>query len=126
MPPIIRKNIAALGLKRRNQVVYQTISAATAIKLSKVKELIKVELVEERQTPQEINQDRKFKPGFEIEKGENRVTNSLFTSTFAICVLLVGANSVLPCPVDSVHGNESVIDERLKRQQQKLNEDKTI
>ncbi|OVF08735.1 hypothetical protein EJF18_30620 [Clavispora lusitaniae] len=44
----------------------------------------------------------------------NRVTSSIFTSTFAICFLLVGANSVLPCPVDSVHGNDAVVDERLK------------
>lgn len=28
----------------------------------------------------------------------NRLTNSLFSSTFAICVLLVGANSAIPCP----------------------------
>ena len=43
----------------------------------------------------------------------NRMTNSLFSSTFAICVLMVGANSLLPCPIDSVHGNDSVIDERI-------------
>jgi len=41
------------------------------------------------------------------------MTNSLFSSTFAICVLMVGANSLLPCPIDSVHGNDSVIDERI-------------
>lgn len=45
----------------------------------------------------------------------NRLTNSLFSSTFAICVMLVGANSLLPCPMDTVHGNDSVIDERLKQ-----------
>ncbi len=43
----------------------------------------------------------------------NRMTNSLFSSTFAICVLMVGANSLLPCPIDSVHGNDSVIDEKI-------------
>lgn len=48
----------------------------------------------------------------------NRVTSSIFTSTFAICVLMVGANSVLPCPVDSVHGNDAVVDERLKKTQE--------
>ncbi|CAK7904349.1 cytochrome c oxidase assembly factor 2 [[Candida] anglica] len=47
----------------------------------------------------------------------NRLTNSLFTSTFAVCFILVGANSLVPCPIDSVHGNDSVIDERLKRHQ---------
>ncbi|OBA21313.1 hypothetical protein METBIDRAFT_41126 [Metschnikowia bicuspidata var. bicuspidata NRRL YB-4993] len=49
----------------------------------------------------------------------NRVTTSVFSSTFAICFLLVGANSVLPCPVDSVHGNDSVVDERLNRPEKK-------
>lgn len=44
----------------------------------------------------------------------NRLTSQLFTSTFAICFVLVGANSLLPCPVDNFHGNESVIDERLR------------
>lgn len=52
----------------------------------------------------------------------NRVTSSLFSSTFAICFLLVGANSVLPCPVDSVHGNDAVIDERLKARKQQSEE----
>ncbi|CUM53492.1 unnamed protein product [Debaryomyces tyrocola] len=51
----------------------------------------------------------------------NRMTNSLFSSTFAICVLMVGANSLLPCPIDSVHGNDSVIDERIIK---KSNDDK--
>lgn len=49
----------------------------------------------------------------------NRVTSSIFSSTFAICFLLVGANSVLPCPVDSVHGNDAIVDERLKRTEEK-------
>lgn len=40
--------------------------------------------------------------------------SSLFSSTFAVCFMLVGANSVLPCPVDSLHGNDAVVDERLK------------
>lgn len=46
----------------------------------------------------------------------NRLTSSLFTSTFAICFLMVGANSVLPCPIDNVHANESVIDDKMKKQ----------
>ncbi|CUM62739.1 uncharacterized protein PRCAT00000296001 [Priceomyces carsonii] len=45
----------------------------------------------------------------------NKLTSSLFTSTFAICVALVGANSLLPCPMDSVHGNDSVIEDRLSK-----------
>lgn len=46
-----------------------------------------------------------------------RLTQSIFSSTFALCFLLVGANQIVPCPVDSVHGNESVVDERLKHAQ---------
>lgn len=55
----------------------------------------------------------------------SKLTNSIFSSTFALCFALVGANSFLPCPVDSVHGNDSVIDERLihlQNKQRKLSE----
>lgn len=52
----------------------------------------------------------------------NRFTLSLFLSTFAICFLLVGANSVLPCPIDNVHGNELVMDQKLKQQKEKHQE----
>lgn len=45
----------------------------------------------------------------------NKFTSSLFSSTFAICVLLVSVNSIIPCPVDSINGNESIVDERIKR-----------
>ncbi|ABN66583.1 predicted protein [Scheffersomyces stipitis CBS 6054] len=45
----------------------------------------------------------------------NRVTNSLFSSTFAICCLMVAGNSLVPCPVDCVHGNDSIIDERYRQ-----------
>lgn len=44
----------------------------------------------------------------------NKVTSSLFSSTFAICVLLVGANSVIPCPVDSVRSNETNQEKKLR------------
>lgn len=56
----------------------------------------------------------------------NRFTNSLFTSTFAICFLMVGANSLLPCPIDNVHGNDSVIDERFKQHQEEAARHKNI
>lgn len=48
----------------------------------------------------------------------NRLTSSLFSSTFAICVLLVGANSIVPCPVDSNYSNDS--NEKLINQQRQL------
>lgn len=46
MPPLVRKNIAALGLKRRNHVVYQAVSAATAHRLRVVKELVSIDLLD--------------------------------------------------------------------------------
>ncbi|KGU33268.1 hypothetical protein MGK_02558 [Candida albicans P57055] len=48
----------------------------------------------------------------------NRLTNSLFSSTFAICVLLVGANLAIPCPVDSNYSNDS--NEKLQQQHKKF------
>lgn len=53
----------------------------------------------------------------------NRVTTSIFHSTLAICFLMVGANSVLPCPVDNVLGNDAVIDERIKKANTKARAD---
>ncbi|PSK41227.1 ribosomal protein L30 [Candidozyma pseudohaemuli] len=108
MPPITRKNIKALGLRRRNQTVYQKVSAATAHRLRIVKELVSIDLLEENQV-----EDAKKLDKPQWAKGFTQVGNS----TFALCFLLVGANQIVPCPVDSVHGNESVVDERLKHAQ---------
>lgn len=69
MPPIIRANIKSLGLRKKNQIVYQTVSPSTAHKLAKVKEIIKVELATERKDVHQLAQDRKFAPGFKIIKG---------------------------------------------------------
>lgn len=68
MPPRVRKNIQALGLTRRNQTVFQKVSPSAAHRLRMVKELVTIDLVEEKKTPQEVNQERKFKPGFELIK----------------------------------------------------------
>lgn len=46
------------------------------------------------------------------------MTNQLFTLTFATCFMLVGANSLVPCPVDGVHGNDSIIDERILKHEE--------
>lgn len=70
LPPVIRKNMEALGLKRRHHVKYQRVSPATAHRLMKVKELVKVELTDEPKTPYQLSQERKFDPGFVIRKGE--------------------------------------------------------
>ncbi|ODV78464.1 uncharacterized protein CANTADRAFT_52993 [Suhomyces tanzawaensis NRRL Y-17324] len=66
MPPLTRKNMQALGLKKRFQIVYQSISPSTAHRIAAVKELVKVELVGEPKSVQQLADERKYKPGFEI------------------------------------------------------------
>lgn len=68
--PRIRKNIEALGLKRINQIIYQKVSPSTAHRISAVKELVKIELVDKPKTKEELAAERKFNPGFEIIKGD--------------------------------------------------------
>lgn len=72
-PPTVKKNIIALGLKRRHQTIYQQVSPSTAHRLRAVKELVKIELVDQPKTREELNKERKFKPGFElVKKGAER------------------------------------------------------
>lgn len=68
MPPKTRNTLTSLGLKRRFQVTYVKVDQSSAHQLALVKELVKVELSEEKKTRQEINQERKYKPGFELIK----------------------------------------------------------
>lgn len=70
MPPLVRKNIAALGLKRRNQVVYQTVSAATAHRLRLVKELVSIDLVSADQVEQLKATDKPAFPAGFAKVGE--------------------------------------------------------
>lgn len=66
MPPLVRKNIAALGLKRRNAVVYQKVSVATAHKLRMVKELVKIDLLHPQQAHALKKEEGKLYPsGFQ-------------------------------------------------------------
>ncbi|CUM62738.1 uncharacterized protein PRCAT00000295001 [Priceomyces carsonii] len=69
MPPRVRKNIEALGLKKRYQTVYQRVSPSTAHRLAAVKELVKLDLVDEPKSAYDMAMERKFEPGFEILKG---------------------------------------------------------
>lgn len=71
MPPIVRKNIQALGLRKRFQTVYQKVSPSTAHRLMRVKELVAIDLVDEPKSSVEMAQERKYKPGFEIIKAVN-------------------------------------------------------
>lgn len=66
--PRVRDNMKILGLKRRNHVIYQRVSPSTAHRLNIVKELVKIELVDHRKTPEELAMDRKYKPGFQLLK----------------------------------------------------------
>lgn len=66
MPPVTKKNIAALGLKRINHTVYQKVSVATAHKLRRVKELVRLELLPEQEALAAKNAPRaRPPPGFE-------------------------------------------------------------
>ncbi|CAN3375288.1 large ribosomal subunit protein uL30m [Diutina rugosa] len=68
MPPLVKKNLRALGLSRRFQTVYQRVSPSTANRLVKCKELVTVQLVDETKSAQQLNNESKFQKGFEIIK----------------------------------------------------------
>lgn len=68
--PKIRKNIEALGLTRRNQIIYQRVSPSTAHRISAVKELVKIELVDAPKTEEQLSTERKFNPGFKMIKAD--------------------------------------------------------
>lgn len=68
MPPVVKKNILALGLTRRFQTVYQQVSPSTANKLAKVKELVVIELVNEYKSAMQLKAERKPNPGFVLLK----------------------------------------------------------
>lgn len=66
LPPLVRKNIAALGLKRRNHIVYQKVSPATAHRLRLVKELVSIDLLNaEKAEAQKLVDKQTFPKGFE-------------------------------------------------------------
>ncbi|CCG81256.1 putative 50S ribosomal protein L30 [Taphrina deformans PYCC 5710] len=59
--------LASLGLRKRMQSVFHTVSPQTAGMVLKVKELVHVEQVNERKTIQELRQERRPSPGFIVE-----------------------------------------------------------
>ncbi|KAK6200365.1 uncharacterized protein RJT21DRAFT_5444 [Scheffersomyces amazonensis] len=127
LPEEAAKTLLSLGLGEFQKTVFIESSASTTAKLAKIVEAVHVKIVSKEVALQDVKYSGK-KNGFLLQKTtqRNRVTSSLFSSTFAICVLLVGANSLVPCPVDGVHGNDSIIDERLKKQQEKVNQERSI
>lgn len=70
VPKKICKNLDALGLTKRNQVVYQRVSPATAHRLTTVKELVTIDLVSEEALDRSKAEDKDvYAPGF-LKVGE--------------------------------------------------------
>ncbi|CAK9438027.1 mitochondrial 54S ribosomal protein uL30m [Lodderomyces beijingensis] len=68
MPPKTRSALHALGLRRRNQVVFAKCAPSSANTLTRVKEMVKVEVTDYKLTREEVNRARKFPKGFELIK----------------------------------------------------------
>jgi ribosomal protein L30 len=67
LPKRTRGVLAALGLHRRGQLVFHPVSAQFAGMIMKVKELVRVEEVDQPMTKQEVHFSRKPDPGFWVE-----------------------------------------------------------
>lgn len=68
LPERIRKTFTALGLTKRGKIVYQPVTEGIAGQVAKVKELVKVELVDEKLSIAEERKLRSPPPGYTIEK----------------------------------------------------------
>lgn len=62
------KIIDSLGFRRRNSVVFHPVNEGTAGAILKLKELVKVEVVDKPISKPEMRELRKSNPGFEVEK----------------------------------------------------------
>jgi large subunit ribosomal protein L30 len=67
LPERTRGVLAALGLRKRSNVVFHPVSAQFAGMILKVKELVKVEEVDRPLTGAEIKAERTPEPGFWLE-----------------------------------------------------------
>ncbi|KAL7624161.1 39S ribosomal protein L33, mitochondrial [Parahypoxylon ruwenzoriense] len=74
LPQRTRGVLAALGLRKRTQTVFQPVSAQAAGMIMKVKELVKVEEVDRALSPKELRDERRPEPGFWIEKAVPRLS----------------------------------------------------
>lgn len=72
LPQRTRDVLAALGLHRRSQTVFQAVSPQSAGMIMKVKELVKVEEVDKAKTAAELRAERRPEPGFWVEKAVPR------------------------------------------------------
>lgn len=70
LPQKTKRVLQALGLRKRMQTVYHEATEAKALytvgQILKVKELVKVERVDQRKTRQEMKAERRPPTGFEV------------------------------------------------------------
>ncbi|KAI0025916.1 hypothetical protein F4780DRAFT_720369 [Xylariomycetidae sp. FL0641] len=67
LPQRTRGVLAALGLRRRHQTVFQPVGKDAAGMIMKVKELVAVEEVDRAMSSRELRDARRPEPGFWIE-----------------------------------------------------------
>lgn len=72
LPKRTRGVLAALGLRRRSQVVFHPVSAQFAGMIMKVKELVRVEEVEKALSKKEVREERRPDRGFVVEGNVRR------------------------------------------------------
>lgn len=68
MPEKYQQNLIRLGLKRIGQTVYHEITPQQAGMIAKVKELVAVELTEEKLSKAQMRDQRRSDPGFTVIK----------------------------------------------------------
>lgn len=66
LPKLYKETLQTLGLRRRNQTVYQKISPQQAGQIARVKELVKVELSPVFKDKNQMREERKSDPGFVV------------------------------------------------------------
>jgi ATP citrate (pro-S)-lyase len=72
LPHTIRGTLLALGIHKRGQTVYQPVNCTSAGQIFQVKELVKVEEVDEKKTKREIWLERRPDPGYWVESAVPR------------------------------------------------------
>ncbi|KAH8899711.1 ribosomal protein L30 [Thozetella sp. PMI_491] len=81
LPQRTRGVLMALGLRRRTQTVFHPVSPQFAGMIMKVKELVKVEEVDQPLTAAQLREERRPDPGFYLEKAARREGGPLAGAT---------------------------------------------
>lgn len=68
LPRLYKDTLLSLGLRRRHQTVYHKITPQQAGAIARVKELVKVELSDVFKNKEQMREERKSEPGYEIIK----------------------------------------------------------